>query len=182
MDMLATLRGTAANTQRIIEGIRPDQMGNATPCADMDVRGILEHMVGGGSMVTGMLTGSQPEAIEVGGEPAAAMKQMTEQLLVAFEQPGILEKEFDFGGTGMSGARLLGIALMETVVHGWDIARATEQDHGIPEPLAEGMLAQARHMPDSYRGEAGAPFRPEVPIAQDAPAVDRLMAFLGREV
>jgi uncharacterized protein (TIGR03086 family) len=182
MDMLDTIRGAAANTQRIIEGISPGQLDAVTPCTDMNVRGLLEHMLGGGAMLTAMLTGTPGAPLELGDQPANAVKQMSEQLLVALEEPGIMEKEFDFGGTAMSGARLSGIVLMEMVVHGWDLARATGQDHGIPDALAEGMLAQAQHMPDSYRGETGAPFRPPVPIADDAPAADRLMAFLGREV
>jgi uncharacterized protein (TIGR03086 family) len=182
MDMLETIRGAAVNTQRIIEGIRPDQMGNATPCTDLDVRGVLEHMLGGGAMLGAIFTGTPGAPLELGDQPASAVKQMSEQLLVALEAPGLMEKEFDFGGTAMPGARLAGIVLMEMVVHGWDLAKATDQDHGIPDPLAEGMLAQAQHLPDSYRGETGAPFRPAMPIADDAPAADRLAAFLGREV
>lgn len=182
MDMLDTIRGAAANTQRIVEGIRPDQMSAPTPCTDMDVRGVLQHLLGGGAMLTAMLTGAPGAPLELGDQPADAVKQMAEPLLVALEEPGIMQREFDFGGTAMSGARLAGIVLLEMVVHGWDLARATGQDHGIPDALAEGMLAQAQHLPDSYRGETGAAFRPPVAIADDAPAADRLMAFLGREV
>jgi uncharacterized protein (TIGR03086 family) len=181
MDLVQIIRGAAANTQRLIEGIRPDQLDAATPCTDMDVRGLLEHMLGGGAMLQTMFTGTPATPLELGDVPANAFKQMTEQLLVALEEPGLMERQFDFGGTAMPGARIAGIVLTEMVVHGWDLARATGQDHGISDQLAEMMLAQSQHMPDSYRAEGG-PFAAAVPIADDAPPADRLAAFLGRQV
>lgn len=183
MDMLEPLRGAVAISQRLVEGVRPDQLGNPTPCTDFDVSGLIGHMVGGSSMLAAILAGETPgEAPEVGEDPAGAAKQATERMLMAFEAPGIMEQEFNFGMGPMPGARVAGIAIMEALVHGWDLARATGQDHGIPDAMAETVLEQVRKLPEAMRGDQGAPFRPPVPIADDAPAADRLAAFLGRQV
>ena len=37
---------------KLVAGIRPDQMSNPTPCLDWDVRGLLNHFVGGATMFT----------------------------------------------------------------------------------------------------------------------------------
>lgn len=183
MDMLEPLRGAVVISQRIIEGVRPDQFGASTPCTEYDVRGLMGHMIGGASMLAAILAGQTPgEAPDFGDDPAGASKQAIERLLFAFEAPGIMEQEFNFGMGPMPGARVAGIAIMESVVHGWDLARATGQEHGIPDGLAEAVLENVRKLPEAMRGDQGAPFRPPVPIADDAPAADRLAAFLGRQV
>jgi uncharacterized protein (TIGR03086 family) len=68
---------------------------------------------------------------------------------------------------------------VETLVHGWDLARAVGRPAPFPEELAEGELAFSRDLLD--RLPAGrTPFGPPQPVADDAPALDRLAALLGR--
>jgi len=63
-------------------------------------------------------------------------------------------------------------------VHGWDLAKATGQETSIDPPLAEYALAFAQ-------GFVSDQMRPRVygssnPVPDDAPAGDRLVAFVGR--
>ena len=78
------------------------------------------------------------------------------------------------------GAVALHLRLTELLVHGWDLARATCQPTtGLPVDLAEQELAfsqvQLGRIPPDR-----SPFAPPEPVADDAPAVDRLAALLGR--
>jgi len=78
------------------------------------------------------------------------------------------------------GAVALHLRLTEHLVHGWDLARATGQaTTGLPADLAEQELAFARvqlgKIPPDRR-----PFAPPQPVVDDAPAIDRLAALLGR--
>lgn len=183
MDMLDSLRGATANTQRLLEGIQPDQLSAPTPCDEYDVMGLVGHLVGGTGMLAAILAGETPGAApDLNDGFVGPAKQATEQMLIAFEAPGVMEQEFNFGMGPMPGARVAGIALMEAVVHAWDLARATGQEHGIPDGLAEAVLAHVARLPEAMRGESGAPFKLPVPIADDAPVADRLAAFLGRQV
>jgi hypothetical protein len=66
------------------------------------------------------------------------------------------------------------------MTHGTDLAMATGQTIPYSEAEAAETLARAeKTLPPQYRGDH-MPFGHIVPIANDAPAVDRLHAFLGR--
>jgi uncharacterized protein (TIGR03086 family) len=70
---------------------------------------------------------------------------------------------------------------METVTHGWDLARATGQATPYDDSSAEIALAAGRSMlVPEYRG-VDKSFGPEVPVASTAPALDQLVAFMGRD-
>ena len=67
----------------------------------------------------------------------------------------------------------------ELLVHGWDLSRATGLPFPVPDDLAEGELAFSRPMLE--RVPAGRrSFAPAQPVGEDAPAIDRLVALLGR--
>jgi uncharacterized protein (TIGR03086 family) len=72
--------------------------------------------------------------------------------------------------------------VVDLLTHGWDLARATGQPADFPEDVAERALAGARRALMSRPQGPGAPFAAEVPVPADAPAVDRLAGFLGREI
>jgi uncharacterized protein (TIGR03086 family) len=82
---------------------------------------------------------------------------------------------------GGADAAPLGVVLMETVTHGWDLAAATGQAAPYPTDVVEAALSggQAMLTPD-FRGE-GKSFGNEVAVAADASALDRLVAFMGRD-
>jgi uncharacterized protein (TIGR03086 family) len=74
---------------------------------------------------------------------------------------------------------LLGFTVIEQIVHGWDIARATGQEPGFDDDLAEATLELIREYDDATIRAPGM-FDPEIAVADDAPAIDRLIAFVGR--
>ena len=77
------------------------------------------------------------------------------------------------------GPRVPGIRITELLGHGWDLARATGQRPQFPDEVAARGLIQAR---DQLRSRSPGPFAPERPVADGAPVIDRLAAFLGRRV
>jgi uncharacterized protein (TIGR03086 family) len=74
------------------------------------------------------------------------------------------------------------VRILENLVHGWDLARATGQPTDFPDDLAERALAAARAQLKSRPAGPNAPFAPEVPVPAGAPAIGRLAGFLGRPV
>lgn len=80
----------------------------------------------------------------------------------------------------ISGAAWLHVRITDLLAHGWDLARATGQPAELPEDLAEQALifSRAQMATVSRTGRFG----PAQPVADDAPAIDRLVAFLGRPV
>jgi uncharacterized protein (TIGR03086 family) len=66
----------------------------------------------------------------------------------------------------------------EFAVHAWDLARAIGYDAPLDPDVAERALAfMGTALTDDMRGAA---FAPAVPVADDAPAYERLAAFAGR--
>ncbi|WP_381800901.1 hypothetical protein [Streptomyces niveus] len=72
--------------------------------------------------------------------------------------------------------------LIEMLVHGWDLARATGQPTGFAPEIADAVLPSVREIYGSLPRRAGGSFAPEWRAPRDANGNDRLAAYLGREV
>ncbi len=79
----------------------------------------------------------------------------------------------------MPAAVMARILSMEFLVHAWDYARATGQAVEVSEEAPEQVLAWSRAVL-TPEGRVRAGFDDPVEIADDAPALDRLLAFTGR--
>lgn len=84
-----------------------------------------------------------------------------------------------FGKGEMPAKTACGILSLEFLVHAWDYARAVGHDIDAPEPLAEYVMGLARAtIRPELRGRAG--FDEPVAVGEEAGALDRLVAFTGR--
>ena len=72
----------------------------------------------------------------------------------------------------------LGIAFSDQLLHGWDLARATNQDATMPDGLAQAAydLIHGAFTDEQRTGV----FKPEVPVGDDATPQQRLLAYTGR--
>jgi uncharacterized protein (TIGR03086 family) len=102
-------------------------------------------------------------------------------LVDAYGQPGVLEQSFTIPVGTMPGLAALHIRMVEMLVHGWDLARATGQATAYPEALVEQELAFARGQRAALP-PGRSPFAPAPPAPTDAAAIIRLVACLGRPV
>jgi len=98
----------------------------------------------------------------------------------AFTDPAVLGRPLVFHFATMPGAVAMAVYLSEVSVHTWDLARATGQDPVFDDASVELALATMRvGMPAERRG-GEIPFGPVVPVADDAPAIHRLVGWVGR--
>jgi uncharacterized protein (TIGR03086 family) len=74
---------------------------------------------------------------------------------------------------------LIDLNLCDAVVHTWDLAQAVGRNHELPEDVVELTLRIWSEAPLDVSRQFGA-FGPEVQVPEDAPAIDRLVALLGR--
>ena len=170
-------------TGRLVAAVRDDQWAGPTGCPGWSVRDLLNHLVGGNLVAAAVLTDERPPdptADHLGADPAAAYRRSGDAVREAFARPGALEKVVTVPAGTIPGAVALHLRLTEHLVHGWDLAQATGQaTMGLPAELAEQELAFARvqlgKIPPDRR-----PFAPPQPVADAAPAIDRLAALLGR--
>lgn len=176
-------RGFAAVGNLIAE-IREDQWGDPTPCSEWSVRDVVGHLVGLNLVFVALVEGGpRPErgVDPLGDDPVGAYRKSAAALLDAFAEPGVLERSFAGPLGTATGAERLRIRLADLLTHGWDLARATGITVVVPEELAERALEYSRAQFGSGPARAGR-FADPQPVAEDAPALDRLAAFTGRTV
>jgi uncharacterized protein (TIGR03086 family) len=145
-----------------------------TPCEQWDVRTLLDHMIDTQQYFAATARGEEaqlprpePPAL-IGDDPVAAYDDMRKETLRAFQETGAIER------TGPA----LGIAFVDQLVHGWDLARATEQDATMPDDLAGAAFSMIDgQLTEDRRGPA---FKAAVDVAVDASNQDRLLAYTGR--
>lgn len=174
-------------TEPLVASVRDEQWTAPTPCTEWNVRELLGHLVSGNVVFTRLMRGeaATPEqarpADPLGDDPAAAYRASTQEMIAAFRQPGATEQTITMAMGTLPGSVAVQIRLVETLAHGWDLARATGQTASYPEDLVEQVLTFTRdrlsQMPPGMN-----PFGPAQPVADDAPALDRLVAALGRSV
>jgi uncharacterized protein (TIGR03086 family) len=181
-DPIEQLASALDATGRVLASIAEDQWTLPTPCTEWTVRDLAHHLVTGNDRFTSALGGRAPTTpVSAESDLSDAYHRSTRELLDAFGQPGALDSSVDLPIGTVPGLAALHLRITEVLVHGWDLARATGQAASFPEALAEQALVFSRaKLSDIPAGRR--PFAPPQPIADDAPAIDRLAACLGRQV
>jgi len=178
MEAQSALEVALEDTGAIIRGVGPDALTRSTPCAEWDVRDLLNHLVGQLWAFEARLAGTEPRHDAppgglpgtdlVGDDPAAAFDAVAGKVLEASRAQGAQER------AGLA----CGAYTTETVVHGWDLARATDQRIPFEDDLARWCLDFVRQgLTDDNRAPAFGERRQPPP---DATVVDELVAFAGR--
>lgn len=171
--------------EEVVAGIRDDQWAAPTPCTELDVRGVLNHLVRGNLLFVAVIRDEprpEPGIDHLGDDPLAAFRGAAGRLREAFGAPGALDAVYAAPFGSGPGAVLAQVRVVEILAHGWDLARATGQPAMFPDDVAERALAGARRALTERPQGPGAPFAAEVTVPADAPAADRLAGFLGRQV
>jgi uncharacterized protein (TIGR03086 family) len=151
-----------------------DKLDAQTPCDDWDVRQLMNHMLDTANYFSGSARGDDvslpsPDPPELlGDDPVADFERAREETLDAFGVDGVIER------TGPS----LGIAFSDQLLHGWDLATATGQDATMPEdlPAVAYEMIHGRFTDEQRKGV----FKPEIEVADDSSAQERLLAYTGR--
>jgi len=144
---------------------------------------MVDHLIGMNRVFAALLADEPPPqrtADHIEDDPVGAYRDSAAALLAAFQQPGVLQRTYRSPLGAVTGAERLQIRLYDLLAHGWDIARATGQAVELPDDVAEQSLAFVRtQLTDEARPGR---FDPAQPVADHAPAIERLVAFLGRPV
>jgi len=171
-------------TTAIVANVKAKQFDSSTPCSEFDVKALLNHMIGGNFMFVDVAQGKQVSRGEappdlVGADHVASYRGSADAVSQAWNDPGVLGKTVHLPFGDFPGQVAIGIHLVETLVHGWDLAKATGQPTTLDPELTAFAWENVKDLADSFRGP-GAPFGLAVDVAAGAPATDRLVAWLGR--
>jgi uncharacterized protein (TIGR03086 family) len=173
-----------------VQHIDDDQLGAPTP-SGIPVASMLDH-VGGlavafaaaaakdlGAVTT---TPPAPDGDRLGSAWRTRIPRALTALAQAWTDPAAWEGTTQVGGVTLTGELAGQVALDEVVLHAWDRARGTGQPYQQDPATLETCLAAmtGMHPPDNLDARKGI-FEPPVPVPDDAPLVDRVVAYSGRD-
>jgi len=182
MDATTALDRTDRIVSDLIAGLTADQREAPTPCTDWTIHDLIAHMCAGGQMVAGALQGQAPPAEApdlLADGPAAGWKSTTEALRsVATPDTLTATHQLPFGE--MPGEAALSVIVADHLTHGWDLARASGQEISVDDDLVSWALETWRRVVPA-EGRTGGGFKAAVPIDAEAPILDQLVAYTGRQ-
>jgi uncharacterized protein (TIGR03086 family) len=82
-------------------------------------------------------------------------------------------------GSGTPAADVAAMLIMEMVLHGWDVAKATGQNYRCDDALAEAVLTTVRAQAELFGQYQG--FADAVPVSEGATTFDRALSLSGRD-
>ena len=169
----------------VVHNVKPDQLDDPTRCEGWTVRMLMTHMIGAAqAFAAGVPRGDVSPQVDV------RIDLCGDDWGATFDAawPGVLEAwagadpegttQFPWGPTpNFISRRLL---VMESAIHGSDLAAATGQDSRIPDDLAEATSELTAILYGDPANRAGE-FAPAIAVPDSASASDKAVAFLGRQ-
>lgn len=175
------LEAAAGQAVLVMSGIGEKSLADPTPCAEYDVRALLNHLF---QVVVNFQALAAREQVDFGETPDVVtgdwrvrFGEETAKLVAAWAVPGA-----DEGTTGFMGlpARTVGnMVLGDLTVHAWDLARATGQEFVPDEAVLDEIGPQLAAMAPMAR-EAKA-FGDPHPVPDGARPFEKVLALTGRD-
>lgn len=170
------LRASTA-IEALIAAVRPDQWDAPTPCAEWNLRQLVNHLV---EVNYSLATRFGGPSGGTGEDPVVAYQQSAQALSDALALPGVLEQTYPGPFAHTTGDRQLQVRMADLLTHGWDLAQTTGVPANLPADLVENAvgLVENRAAAFARSGKFGTP----QPVAPNAPVLERLAALTGRSV
>jgi uncharacterized protein (TIGR03086 family) len=177
----------AATTAKVVSAIEPSQLTAPTPCTEYDVRTLINHLLFWGPSLEAAARKEPrmpPAAAETDidlttGDWSSNLTNQLQRTADAWTDPAAWDGMTPLGGQDSPAPLIGGMVLVEFVVHGWDLARATAQhpayDNDILAYIHNETLTHA-----AFGREMGL-YGPEIPVPQDAPLLNRTLGLTGRD-
>lgn len=188
----------------VVSRIGDGDLGRDTPCAGWRLGDLLAHMTvqhdGFAAAAGDRWQGAAPTSSAakglgadpavwqprpLGADPTGEYAAAAHRVLDAFAAPGVLAREFALPEISTAvtfpAERAIGFHLVDYVAHGWDVARSLGLPYRLDPDVLDIALRIAAAVPDGENRLApGAAFAPALPVPEDAPTLDRIVALLGR--
>ncbi|MGX9789012.1 TIGR03086 family metal-binding protein [Mycobacterium sp. MMS18-G62] len=175
-------------TADLLANVTDDDLAAPTPCANFSVGDVVHH-VGGLALAfaaaackdRGPLTGPPPSVDAAQLDPywRTRYPERLTELAQAWADPSAWQGMSRIAAMDMPGEAVGLVALTEVVIHGWDLARATGHAYDVDPAVADAVLANVAQF--AAQGPVEGLFDAAVPVADDAPVLDRIVALSGRD-
>ncbi|CAM5243434.1 TIGR03086 family protein [Streptomyces spiroverticillatus] len=165
---------------------RPDQLDTPTPCTDFTVARLGRHLVAVLRRIALAGSGGDPMSVPPVADDVAddalpkAWAEAVREAQDAWADPAVLARPLPLPFGTLPGAAAALAFTVEFTVHTWDLATATgRQPDWNEEVVTLSATTAQRSIPAEPRG-GPVPFGPVVAVSDDAPAIEKLVAWTGR--
>lgn len=188
-DLLDLHQRAVAGCAAVVTAAAAGQLDWPTPCSEWSLGDLLAHMIGHNVGFAAAALGSSDAGAfaDVRLAPGLAVQfAASAQATVAAFTGLDLGRDGVYlavvrGGTRADARTAVCFHLVDTVVHGWDVATAAGLPVGYDDDVEQAALAIARAVPDDQsRVQPGAAFRPGQADPGTTP-LQRIVAALGRD-
>ena len=184
MDIAVLQEAVAAFEQRLSE-VEASQWGRATPCADWDVRELVNHVVGELLWMPPLLesktiadVGDQFDGDILGESPLDTARKAGAEALAFASAPDAQNRTVHLSFGEVPGGEYIGQVTSDVIVHTWDLSKALGADDAIAPGLFEFVDSFLGPQIEAWR--AGGAFGPAFEVGSDASPQDRFIADTGR--
>ena len=168
-----------------VDGIGDDQWDQPTPCAEWDVRELVNHVCNEQLWAPHLVDGETIEQVGdrydgdvLGDDPKAAFRQAVERSTAAFQRADLgAIVHLSFGDVPC--AVYLEQMLTDAEVHGWDLARGLGEPATLDPEVASHLLPRMQAQEQLIRSSGV--FGDAEPVGADADDGAKLLALLGRD-
>jgi uncharacterized protein (TIGR03086 family) len=169
----------------VLRAVPDAALGAPTPCAEYDVKSLVNHLFQVVVEFQKLAAKGEsdfsetPDRVGAGPDWRERFAREADRLVAAWSAPGAEE---GVAGAWQMPARLVGsMALLDLTVHVWDLARATGQEYPREgtEAVVEQLAGAVAELAPTAR-KAGV-FAEPVPVGEDEPPFERLLAQTGRD-
>ncbi|MBV8952371.1 MAG: TIGR03086 family protein [Actinobacteria bacterium] len=189
--MTVDLTPAARHLAELLTGVADDRLQAPTPCAAYALGDLVDHVdrvsvafaaaarKEAGSPPDGGLAG---DGARLDGRFRSRTMRHLADVAEAWRPAAAWAGVTRVDGVELAAETAGELALVELVIHGWDVARATGQTYAPDTASLEAVhrvLLQPRHGEPEWSRSDG--FGPVFAISADAPLLDRVVALAGRD-
>lgn len=180
-DELDSAEACLAVLQQVLHTLAAEDNSKQTPCTEYDVAQLTAHLLNSITVLGGMVGADFGDPSRGNGSASVEGQIIgaARPALDAWHRHG-MEGEVPLGPSSMPATVAVSVFSIEFLVHAWDYAVAVGQDCTAPDSLSEYVLELARKLIKPQE-RAAAGFDAPIDMPDHASALDRLVAFTGRD-
>lgn len=184
MDEATAFRRASDGYVRLVRQVKASQWSASTPCAEWNVRVLVNHVAGEYLWVPELMAGKTVADVGtrldgdlLGDDPIDAIAIATRAAQAAAGEQDALTRTVHLSFGDVPGADYLKQMAVDSVIHSWDLARAIGADETLDAELVDFSYEELRQHSEDWR--AGGAFGPaREPSGESMQAM--LLALTGR--
>jgi uncharacterized protein (TIGR03086 family) len=185
-NLSAEMAAASAVAARVVGNVPQNALDTPTPCGDWDLRTLLNHTILWTSYSAERRAHGESVAEDLMNKDFTAdpgfredYAQQIGKAVQAWSAPEAWAGTRNVMGDATPAADVGAMLLMETALHGWDVARATGQEFTTDEPTAKALEDIVQAQAELFRKYQG--FADAVEPPENATAFERALALSGRD-